>query len=70
MDISEFSKDIAAAFSNIENLNLDSLVQFFNLTLILILDKHAPLKTVTVTLLNKNLWFTPNFLTERRKADS
>ena len=33
----------------------------------LILDKHAPLKTVTVTPRNKNPWFTPNLLTERRK---
>ena len=33
----------------------------------LILDKHAPLKTVTVTPRNKNPWFTSNLLTERRK---
>ena len=32
------------------------------------LDKHAPLKTVTVTPRIKNPWFTPNFLTERRKG--
>ena len=67
IDISEFSKDIAAAFSNAENLNHDFLVQFFNSTLILKLNKHAPLKTVTDTLRNKNPWFTPNLLTERRK---
>ena len=65
--ISEFNKDIAAAFSNVENLDLDSLVKFFNSTITLILDKHAPLKTVTVTPRNKNPWFTPNLLTERRK---
>ena len=39
----EFNKDIAAAFSNVENLDLDSHVKFFNSTLTLILDKHAPL---------------------------
>ena len=33
----------------------------------LILDKHAPLKTVFVTPRNKNPWFTPNLLTERQK---
>ena len=67
INISEFNKDIAAAFSNVENLDLDSLVKFFNSTMTLILDKHAPLKTVTVTPRNKNPWFTPNLLTERRK---
>ena len=67
INISEFNKDIAAAFSNVENLDLDSLVKFFNSTMTLILDKHAPLKTVPVTPRNKNPWFTPNLLTERRK---
>ena len=43
--ISKFNKDIVAAFSNVEHEELDSLVQFFNSTLTLILDKHAPLKT-------------------------
>ena len=67
IDISEFNEDIAAAFSDVENLDLDSLVKFFNSTMTLILDKHAPLKTVTVTPRNKNPGFTPNLLTERRK---
>ena len=66
IDISEFNKDIVAAFSNVKNFDLDSLVQFFNLTLTLTLDKHAPLKTVTVTSRNKNPWLTPNLLTEKR----
>ena len=57
----------AAAFSNVENLDLDSLVKFFNSTMTLILDKHAPLKIVSVTPRNKNPWFTPNLLSERRK---
>ena len=60
IDISKRNKDIAAAFSNVENLDLDSLVQFFNSTLNLILDKHTPLKTVTVTPRNKYPWITPN----------
>ena len=38
IDISEFNKNIAASFSNVENLDLNSLVQFFNSTLTLILD--------------------------------
>ena len=32
IDISKFNKDIAAAFSNFEHLDLDFLVQFFNST--------------------------------------
>ena len=32
IDISEFNKDIGAAFFNVENLDLDSIVQFFNST--------------------------------------
>ena len=49
IDIFEFNKDIAAALTSVVNLDLDSLVQFLNSTLTLILDKQAPLKTVTVT---------------------
>ena len=49
-----------------ENLDFDSLY-YFDSILTLVLDKHAPLKTVTVTPLNKNLWFTSNLLTESRK---
>ena len=68
IDIFKFNKDIADAFSNVENLDLDSPRQFFNLTLTLILDKHASLKTVTVIPRNKNPWFTPYLLiSERRK---
>ena len=62
-----FIKILQLLFSNVENLDLDSLVKFFNSTMTLIRDKHAPLKTVTVTPRNKNPWFTPNLLTERRK---
>ena len=67
IEISEFNKDIADVLSNFEHLDLDSLVQFFNSTLALILGKRAPLKTVTVTPRNKDPWFTHNLLTERRK---
>ena len=67
IDFFEFNKDIATAFSNVERLDLDSFVNFFNITLTSILDKHGPLKTVAVTPLNSNPWFTPNLLTERRK---
>ena len=48
IDISEFTKDIVTAFSNVEHFDLDSRVQFFNSSLTLILEKHAPLKAVTV----------------------
>ena len=67
IDVSEFNKDIAAALSTVKHFDLNSPVHCFNSTLTLILDKHAPLITVTVTPRNKNPWFTPNLLTERRK---
>ena len=55
-------------FSNLEHPDRDlSFVQFLNSTRSLILDKHASLKTVTVTPLNKNPWFTSNLLTATRK---
>ena len=67
IDLYEFNKDIATAFSNTEHLDFDSLVQFFYTTLTFIIDKHGPLKTVTVTPQNSNLRFTPNLLIKRCK---
>ena len=38
IDFYEFNKDIASAFSSVERQDLDSFLQFFNTTLIFILD--------------------------------
>ena len=53
------------AFSNIDNFNLDSLIDHFNSNMSLILDKYAPLKTVTVKPRTSNPWFTSNLRSER-----
>ena len=53
IDTSEFNKDIAAAFSYVENVDLNSHVKFFNSTLTLKLDKHAPLKLLQLLLVIK-----------------
>ena len=49
IDLYEFNKGIAPTFSNVKHLDFDSFVQFFNTTLTFIPDKHALLKTVSVT---------------------
>ena len=48
INFTDFNQDISNAFSNIDNFNLDSLIDHFNSNMSLILDKYAPLKTVTV----------------------
>ena len=44
INFAEFNNDAAAAFSNFEHFDLNSLVSHFNSTLSLLLDKHAPEK--------------------------
>ena len=65
INFTDFNQDISKAFSNIDNYNLDSLIDHFNSNMSLILDKYAPLKTVTVKPRNSNPWFTSNLRSER-----
>ena len=67
INFTQFNQDISVAFSNFEHLGLDSLENYFNSTLSSIFEKYAPLKTVTVTPLTSNPWFTSNLLNERCK---
>ena len=46
---------------------LDSLIDQFNSNIPLILEKYAPLKTVTVKPSSSNSWFTSNLLSERSR---
>ena len=63
-NFTDFNQDISNAFSNIDNFDLDSLIDHFNSNMSLILNKYAPLKTVTVKPRTSNPWFTSNL---RRK---
>ena len=65
INFTDFNQDISNAFSNIDNFNLDSLIDHFNSNMSLILDKYAPLKTVTVKPRTSNPWFTSNLRSER-----
>ena len=65
INFTDFNQDIFNAFSNIDNFNLDSLIDHFNSNMSLILDKYAPLKTVTVKPRTSNPWFTSNLRSER-----
>ena len=65
INFTDFNQDIFNAFSNIDNFNLDSLIDHFNSKMSLILDKYAPLKTVTVKPRASNPLFTSNLRSER-----
>ena len=65
INFTDFNQDISNAFSNTDNFNLDSLIDHFYSNLSLILDKYAPLKTVTVKTRTSNPWFTSNLRSER-----
>ena len=65
INFTDFNQDISNAFSNIDNFNLDSLIDHFNSNMSLILDKYAPLKTVTVKPCTSNPWFTSNLRSEK-----
>ena len=67
INFTNFNQDIPNAFSNIDNFDLDSLIDHINSNLSLILDKYAPLKTVTVKPRASNPWFTSNLRSERGK---
>ena len=62
INFTEFNQDISNAFSNLNNFNLKSLIDHFNSNMSLILDKHVPLKTVTVKPCTSNSWFTSYLL--------
>ena len=65
INVADFNQDISNAFSNIDNFDLDSLIDHFNSNVSLILDKYAPLKTLTVKPRTSNPWFTSNLRSER-----
>ena len=65
INFTDFNQDISNAFSNIDNFDLDSLIDYFNSNMSLILDKYAPRKTVTVKPRTSNSWFTSNLRSER-----
>ena len=68
INFTPFNQDISVAFSNFEHFDLDSLVNYYNSTLLFVLDKYTPLKTVTVTPRTSNPWFTTNLLNEKCKG--
>ena len=65
INFTDFNQDISNAFFIINNFDLGSLIDHFNSNLSLILDKYAPLKTVTVKPRTSNPWFTSNPRSER-----
>ena len=65
INFTQFNRNISVAFSNFEHFDLDSLVNYYNSTLSFVLDKYAPLKTITVTLRTSNPWSTTNLLNKR-----
>jgi hypothetical protein len=67
IDIEQFSNDIRCAFSNYDSLDIDSLTTLYNSTLSSLLDKHAPMRTVTCSHRSPNPWFTSSLLTEKRR---
>ena len=48
INFTEFKQDISNTFSKLDNFNLESLIDYFNSNMSSILNKYAPLKTVTV----------------------
>ena len=65
INFTDCNQDISNAFSNIDNFDLDSLIDHFNSTMSLILDKYTPLKIITVKPRTSNPWFTSNLRSER-----
>ena len=65
INFTEFNQDMSKVFSNLDNFNLESLIDYFNSSMSLLLDKYVPLKTVTVKPCTSNPWFTSYLLSER-----
>ena len=67
INFTEFNQNISNAFSKLDNFDLESLIDHFNSNMSSILDKYAPLKTVTVKPCTFNLWFTSYLQSEKGK---
>ena len=67
INFTEFNQDISNAFSKLDNFDLESLIYYFNSNMSLILDKYAPLRTVTVKPRISNPCFTSYLLSEKGK---
>ena len=61
---------MAAAFSNVKHLDFIPLCSFFNSTLTFMIDKYAPLISVTATTRNSYLWSPPVLLAKRLKRQN
>ena len=66
----EFNQDISDAFSKLDNFDIESLIDQFNSNMSSILNKYAPLETVTVKPRISNPWFTSFLLSEKAKDDN
>lgn len=67
IDIVSFQNDVRTSFARCEAEKVDELVQFYNSTLQELLDKHAPLKTKTVTLHPTTPWYTEEVRVAKRE---
>ena len=65
INFAEFNQDVSNAFFKLDNFNLESLIDHFNSNMTSILDKYAPLKTVTIEPSTSNPWFTSYLLSEK-----
>ena len=62
INFSEFYQDTSNAFSDLINFYLESHIDHFSSNMSSILDKYAPLKSVTVKPRTSNPWFTSYIL--------
>ena len=67
IDIEQFKKDITSSLVPDGNKGTSALVDQFNRVLQELLEKHAPLKTKTITLRPQVPWFTDEMREEKRK---
>ena len=71
IDLQEFRDDISDSplISTVYEAghDLESLLTLFNTTLIGLLDKHAPLKTRTITIRPSAPWYTEDICEEKQK---
>ena len=71
IDLQEFRDDISDSplISTVYEAghDLESLLTLFNTTLIVLLDKHAPLKTRTITIRPSAPWYTEDIREEKQK---
>src|SRR3989442_14340675 len=69
INLNSFSNDIlsSALFFSPPSTSLQSYLHLFNSTLLSVLDKHAPLKTVTCPARPKKPFITPEILSQKSK---